>query len=70
MSTYFENLTIRLHILYTLNIHLNFMSIKKKKIIQFINFFFFFLFGLEVLILPSKSLMIWMCERCWHGGED
>ena len=54
MSTYFENLTIRLHILYTLNIHLNFMSIKKKKNYSIYKFFFFFFVWIGSLDLTFK----------------
>ena len=38
--TYFENLTIGLHVLYVLNTHIKFCSNRILFIIQFINLFF------------------------------
>ena len=40
MDTYFENLIVGLHVLYTFNMHVKFRSNKMLFTIQFINLFF------------------------------
>ena len=49
MNLYFENFTIGLHVLYVLNMHINFHINQMLFIIQFINSSFIYYFKLQKL---------------------
>ena len=49
MATYFENLTVKLHILYVLKTHVKFHTNRMLFIIRSINLFFMYNFRLQKL---------------------